>query len=156
MSRPTHIRQLDGFMRGALRDTFRPYPDQIRRSLNHLDGHSSWGYSLWRAPIDADLLEDIPESDDYIQCAGSAAALAIEVRIVDSTGAAHQYAVGTARPGTGDAPTEVIRWDEGRHRTNVYPSEVFTADEAAEVIYGYFLNNKVAESLTLRELHLGG
>lgn len=142
-------------MRGALRDTFRSYPEQIRRSLNNLDGHSSWGYSLWRAPIDADLLEDIPESDEYIQCAGSVEAMTIEVRTIDSAGAAHQYAVGKARPGPGDAPTEVIRWDEGRHSTALYPTEVFTADEAAEVVYGYFLNNKLAESLTLRELHLG-
>lgn len=155
MSHPTHIRELDGFVRGALRDTFRPYPDQIRRSLSNLDGHSSWGYSLWRAPLDADLLEDIPDSEEYIQCAGSAEAMAIEVRVVDSAGVAHQYAVGKALPEPGDLPTEIIRWDEGRHSTTIYPTEVFTADEAAEVFYGYFLNDRVAESFTLRELDLG-
>lgn len=112
MSRPTHIRELDGFVRGPLNDTFRPCPDQIRRSLNNLDGHSSWGYRLWRAPIDADSLEDMPESEEH------------------------------------------IRWDEGRHSTSVYPAEVFTADEATDVLYGYFLNDKVTDTFALRELDL--
>lgn len=155
MSQAKYIREFDGFVRGVLDDTLGSYIDQIRYALVDLDGHSSWGYSIWRAPLDADLLEDIPESDEYIQCAGSSDALTIEVRTLDSMGVAHQYAVGKADPKPGEAPTEIIRWDEGRHSTTVFPSEVFTADEAVEVFYGYFLNNQVAESYTLRELDLG-
>lgn len=151
----THVSQLNGYSRGPLIDTIRPYPNQIRFSLNRLNGSSSWAYSLWRAPAGADLLKDIPLSDEYIQCAGSADALTIEVRTVDDAGAAHQYTVGKPGDDPIGAPTEVIPWDDGRHRTAVHANEVFTADEAADVLYGYFLTNDVAEPHTLRELDLG-
>ena len=152
MSKPTHIRQFDGFSRGPLVDYIRPYPDQIRFALNTMNGTSAWGYSLWRAPEGADLLDDIPFSEEYLQCAGSAEAMTVEVRTLDADGTAHQYAVG--KPG-GDStaePTEVIRWDEGRHSTTVHPNEVFTADEAADVFYAYFLTDSVTEPYVLREL----
>lgn len=150
----THIVQSNGISRGPLIDTIRPYPDAIRYSLNRLNGSSSWAYSLWRAPEGADLLEDIPLSDTYIQCAGSADALTIEVRTVDDDGVAHQYTVGRAGDEPTGPPTEAIRWDDNRHSTAVHANEVFTADEAADVFYGYFLTDEVVEPYTLRELDL--
>lgn len=154
MTKPTHIREINNFSRGPLIDSVRPYPEQIRFSLNQLDGSSTWGWSLWRAPEGADLLEDIPLSDEFLQCAGTAKALTIEARYVDPDGHPHQYVVG--RPGgdlSGD-PSEVISWDDGRFSTTVYPHEVFTADEAAVVFYTYFLTDKVAQPYVLRELDL--
>lgn len=155
MTRRTHVVESNGYSRGPLNDSVRPYPDAIRFALNRLNGMSSWGYSLWRAPEGADLLDDIPLSDAYLQSAGSAEALTIEVRVIDAEGVAHQYTLG--KPGaeqTGE-PTEEIRWDEGRHSTAVYPNEVFTADEAADIFYAYFLTDEVPESVVLRELDLG-
>lgn len=154
MTRDTHVVQSNGFSRGPLVDVVRPYADQLRFSLNRMNGTSFWAYSLWRAPEDANLLEDIPMSDEYLQSAGSAEALTVELRVVGDDGVAHQYTVG--KPGeepTGE-PTEVIRWDEGRHSTKVHPSEVFTADEAAEVFQAYFLTDTVPASYTLRELDM--
>lgn len=155
MTRSTHVVESNGYSRGPLIDSVRPYPDAIRFALNRLNGMSSWGYSMWRAPEGADLLDDIPLSDEYLQSAGSADALTIEMRVIDDEGVAHQYAVG--KPGTEQTgePTEVIRWDEGRRSTSVHPDEVFTADEAADVFYAYFLTDEVPETLTLRELDLG-
>lgn len=154
MSRPTHIRQFDGFQRGPLIDSIRPYPDQIRYSLNTMNGDSSWGYSLWRAPEGADLLDDIPLSEEYIQCAGSAEAMTVEVRVLGSDGAARQYTVGKPGDAPSEEPTEVIPWDGGRHHVTVHPHEVFTADEAADVVYAYFLTDRVPEPYLLRELDL--
>lgn len=158
MTRRTHIEQMNGSSRGPLVDSIRPYPDQLRFSLNRMNGSSFWAYSLWRAPADADLLDDIPLSEKYIQCAGSAEALTIEVRVVDEDGVARQYTVGKPVDEPTEAPTgpptEVIRWDEGRYSTKVHPNEVFTADEAAEVFYGYFLKDSVPETYSLRELDL--
>ena len=154
MNQPTHIRQVNGTTRGALVDYVRPYPEQIRFSLGQLNGSSFWAWSLWRAPEGADLLDSIPFSDEYMQCAGTADALALEVRRVEDDGTAHQYAIG--KPGgdrTGE-PTEVIHYDDGRHSTTVYPHEVFTADEAAVVFYTYFLTNEVSQPYELRDLHL--
>lgn len=154
MNTPTHIDQINGESRGPFVDYVRPYPEQLRASLNGMNASSFWAYSLWRAPEGADLLQSIPFSDEYMQCAGTAEALTIEVRYVGPDGTPHQYTVG--RPGgdlTGE-PTEVIHWDEGRYSTTVYPHEVFTADEAAVVFYTYFLTDKVAQPYVLRELDM--
>lgn len=154
MTRHTHVVESNGYSRGPLIDSVRPYPDAIRFALNRLNGTSFWAYSLWRAPEDADLLEDIPLSDEYMQSAGTAEALTVEVRVVDENGTAHQYTVGKPGGTPVGAPTEVIRWDEGRHSTTVHPNEVFTADEAADLFYAYFQTDEVPESYTLRELDL--
>ncbi len=154
MSKPTHITQINGQSRGPFVDYARPYPEQLRVSLNRMNASTFWAYSLWRAPEGADLLDSIPFNDEYIQCAGTAEAMAIEVRYVDPDGTAHQYAVG--KPGgdhTGD-PTEEIHWDEGRHSVFVHPNEVFTADEAAVIFYTYFLTDKVSQPYGLRELDM--
>lgn len=154
VTRRTHIEQMNGSSRGPLVDSIRPYPDQIRFSLNRMNGSSFWAYSLWRAPEDANLLADIPLSDEYIQCAGSAEALTIEVRVIDAEGTGHQYVVGEPGGEASGAPTEVIRWGDGRYSTKVHPHEVFTADEAAEVFSAYFLTDKVSEPYALREIDL--
>ena len=149
----THITQENGYSRMALIDNFRPYPDQIRFTLNLMDGSKFWSWSLWRAPEGADLLESLPLSQEYMQCAGSAEALAIEVRYLDPDGVPHQYAVGRPGDRSGE-PSEVIPFDEGRHHVTVYPSEVFTADEASVIFYTYFLTDKVPQPYVLRDLHL--
>ncbi|MFI5427519.1 DUF6357 family protein [Aeromicrobium sp. UC242_57] len=154
MTSSTHIVQSNGMSRGPLIDSIRPYPEAIRFSLNRMNGTSFWAYSLWRAPDDADLLADIPLSDEYVQCAGTAAAMTVEVRTVDPDGTAHQFTVG--KPGADHAAgrTEMIRWDGDRSSTTVHLHEVFTADEAADVFYSYFLTNEVSAPYVLRELDL--
>lgn len=154
MSRSTHIVESNAHSRGPLIDSVRPYPDALRFALNRLNGSNFWAYSLWRAPADADLLDDIPVSDEYLQSAGTAQALTIEVRFLDDHGVAHQYTVGKAGAELTGEPTETIRWDEGRRSVKVYPHEVFTADEAAEVFYAYFLTDEVSGPYVLRELGL--
>lgn len=155
MAGPTHIRQLDGFVRGPLLNSVRPYEEQIRFSLNRLDGDSSWAYSLWRAPEGADLLDHIPFSDRYLQGAGSAEAMTLEVHLVDETGNPRHFVVGQSVPSfaaPAGEPSEVIRWDGRRRSTLVYSHEVFTADEAADVFYAYFLTDEVPDRYRLRSL----
>lgn len=150
----THITQANGYSRMALIDSVRPYPEQILFSLNRMDGSTMWAWSLWRAPEGVDLLEDLPFNDEYIQCAGTAEALTIEVRRLDPDGTAHQYTIGKPGGDLAGEPTEVIHWDEGRHSTTVYPHEVFTAEEAAVIFYTYFLTDQVSQPYTLRELDM--
>lgn len=153
-TRPTHVVQTNGSGRGPLIDTIRPYPEAIRFSLNRMNGTSSWAYGLWRAPAGTDLLEELPFTEEYLQCAGSAEALTIEVRILDPDGTAHQYTVGKPDGDSTAEPKEVIRWDSDRSGTTVHPHEVFTADEAADIFYAYFLTDRVAPPYVLRELDL--
>jgi hypothetical protein len=153
-SRPTHVTQSNGQSRGPFVDSVRPYPYQLRSTLRRMNGTSFWAYAMWRAPDGADLLADVPLSDEYLQCAGRADAMTVELRTLDPDGTAHQYVVG--RPGGDDTgePTEVVRWDDGRHGTTVHPHEVFPADEAADAFYAYFLTDEVAGPYVLRELDL--
>lgn len=161
MTSPTHIAERNGSSRMPLVDDIRPYPEQIKFTLNRMNGSSFWAWSLWRAPEGADLLESLPASDEYIQCAGTADALTVEVRKVDSAGTAHQYVVGRpagdadAQPPADAQPSVVIRWDDGRHSTTVHPSEVFTADEAAEIFSAYQQHGDVPAQYALRALDLG-
>lgn len=155
MSHHTHVTQSNGFSRGPLIDSIRPYEDQLRFSLGRMNGTSFWAYSLWRAPEGADLLDDIPLSESYLQCAGSAEALTIEVRALDEEGVPHQWVVGKPGEVPGGSPTEVVRWDDGRYSTTVHPSEVFTAAEAGDVVVAYFLTDAVPLQCTLRPLDLG-
>lgn len=152
--RRTHIEQSNGDSRGPLVDSIRPYPEAIRFALNRLNGSSTWAYSLWRAPEGADLLKDIPLSDEYLQAAGSAAAMTVEIRTVDADGLAHQYVAGKPGAVPDSTPTEMITWDDGRQRSHVHGHEVFTADEAAQVFYAYFLTNETPDSVTLREIDI--
>ncbi len=155
MTARTHVSEMNGYSREALNDFFRPYPDQLRYGLNQMDGTSFWAFSLWRAPEGANLLDKLPLSENYIQCAGSAEALTVELRVVDASGVAHQYVIGKpGDPQAGD-PSEVIPWDDGRRSTRVYPNEVFTADEAADIFYAYFLTDTIPTTYHHRELHLG-
>ena len=152
MTTPTHIVQLNGFARSPLVDVARPYEDQIRFSVRRMDGAKLWAYSLWRAPDGADLLAEIPFSEEYIQCAGDAEGVTVEVRVVDEAGTAHQYTVGKPTGGDDAEPTETIRWDEGRHSRKVHPHEVFTLDEAADLFVAYYRDNHVPSHHTLREI----
>ncbi|MDT0180854.1 hypothetical protein Q9S36_11685 [Microbacterium sp. ARD31] len=152
MTTPTHIVQLNGFARSPLVDVARPYEDQIRFSVRRMDGAKLWAYSLWRAPDGADLLAEIPFSEEYIQCAGDAEGVTVEVRVVDEAGTAHQYTVGKPTGGDDAEPTETIRWDEGRHSTKVHPHEVFTLDEAADLFVAYYRDDHVPSDHTLREI----
>ena len=156
MSRHTHVVESNGYSRGPLINTVRPYPDALRFALQRMNGSSWWAYSLWRAPEGSDLLDDIPASQEYLQSAGSAEALTIEVRVLDGAGVAQQFVVGKPGGEANGAPREVIKWNQGRHSTSVYPHEVFTAEEAAEVFYAYFLTDRVPEQYSLRELGLNG
>ena len=152
MTTPTHIVQLNGFARSPLVDVARPYEDQIRFSVRRMDGAKLWAYSLWRAPDGADLLAEIPFSEEYIQCAGDAEGVTVEVRVVDEAGTAHQYTVGKPTGGDESEPTETIRWDVGRHSTKVHPHEVFTLDEAADLFVAYYRDDRVPADHTLREI----
>ena len=152
MTTPTHIVQLNGFGRSPLVDVARPHEDQIRFSVRRMDGAKLWAYSLWRAPEGANLLAEIPFSEEYIQCAGDADGVTVEVRVVDEVGTAHQYTVGKPTGRDGSEPTATIRWDEGRRSTRVHSHEVFTLDEAADLFVSYYRDDCVPGEYTLREL----
>lgn len=151
---PTHVQQVNDSVRNALLDNMRPYPGQIRFVLGQMNGTSFWKYRLWRAPKGSNVMKDKPFSEEYIQCTGSAEAMTIEVRTLDpdDDSVAYQFVIGKPDDYVGK-PSATITWDDGQRTSEkLYLSEIFTADEAATVLYTYFETNGVTKFYNLREL----
>ncbi|MEV7608030.1 hypothetical protein AB0N61_00955 [Microbacterium sp. NPDC089320] len=141
----------DGRM-GWLTDEFRPIPDQIRRTLDWLDARTDYTYSIWRGAdptaIDGYLK---PANDSFIQAAGSADAMTVEVGFPGSDGEHHLYTVG--RPEVVDGTTTLIPMSDDR-AVRVFTNEIFTADEAAAIFHMFYLSEVVSAPYVLRELDL--
>ncbi|QDZ16526.1 hypothetical protein [Humibacter ginsenosidimutans] len=117
-----------------------------------LDGKDRAAYSLSRLSDEVEWTDAKPGVDydvEYLQSAGTADRMTIEIRRLEADEKLHQYAIG--RPEAADeALTEIVRYDA--FELHVAPSEVFDADAAAEVYYHYFQTNTVPEGMHLREL----
>ncbi|HXR45602.1 MAG TPA: hypothetical protein VN759_12375 [Pseudolysinimonas sp.] len=119
----------------------RPVPIQLRHLVGLLDGDERWSFGLWKVPEGMRFLaldlDRYPE--EFLQAAGSADAMVIELRRREADGDLHQYAVGRGEDEPGES---VVTWasnDPARpHRLTVPSAEVFGADEAAEVYWHYY------------------
>jgi len=147
----THVETTNGRNRMFLDDGVRPFRDGIHRMLSLLDGDGRWSYSLARGPLGKDIDEIGPEwPKSFLQAGGTATRMALEVRYVEDDGKERQYAVGL--PGgdyTGEpSETVIIAGNE----FSVYPNEVFTAEQATDVFFGYFQTDRVPDEYPLRRL----
>ncbi len=133
-------------------DGYRPIPDHLHMMLSYLDGESRFTYSIWRG-ADPSSTVGYREyaTDSFIQAAGSAESMTVEVRLPDADGNGHLYTVGRAEPA--DGTTTLIPISESR-AVRVFSNEIFTADEAALIFYTYYLTDAVSQPYVLRELDL--
>ncbi len=130
----------------------RPIPDHIRMMLGHLDGEESLTYTIWRAPNPESILvrrSDVGET--FIQAAGSASGMTVEVRQFGDDGETHLYTVGKPQP-AGDAT--VLLPMSAERAVRVFENEIFTADEAAEIFTAFHGSDRVPDGFSLRELDL--
>lgn len=152
MTEPTHVVTTNGSTRMFLFDDVRPYRDQIGRVLGLLDGDKRWAYSLWRAPkgLNIDEIDRDQYPQAYLQSAGTAQAMTIEVRYIEADGIARQYVVGRAPGDYAIEPSVRIPYNNGSRHLDLYPNEVFTSEEATEIYYQYFLTDRVPDQYLLR------
>lgn len=137
---------------GWIDDRRRSIPDHLKMMLNHLDGEEMFTYVIWRAPNpEKHFVRRRDIGDTFIQAAGSASALTVEVKQLGEDGKAHLYTVGKPQP-AGDSTVLVPISRERAVR--VFDNELFTADEAAEIFDFFHGADKVPDSFTLRELDL--
>lgn len=132
----------------------RPYRDQIGRVLGLMDGTKRWAYSLWRAPEGVDFWDVDKNPDLFLQAAGSASAMTVEVKYRCDDGEYRLFTVGKPGGGYSGEPSVAIPVSGGKHSTMVYPCEVFTAEEATDVFYAYFQTDRVPDQYPLREVDL--
>lgn len=116
-----------------------------------MDGTEFYAYSVWHYPdhikfdkVDADAVEE------FLQCAGSAEAMTIERRRSLPEGGYGLFVLGHG-PAEGTELVE-IPWDQ--HVVQVYPSEVFTGEQACTVFEQYFHSATVPDGLHERRLEL--
>lgn len=137
-------------------DRYRPLPAQLHRNLAILDGEGYFAFLMYWVTDEAGWPDgrgcrDSDYDEEYIQSAGAADAMCVEVRRVEDDGQLHHYVVG--RPGDDAADTDVeIKFGENTLRMR--QSEVFGADEAAPIYLEYFQSRSIPGEYELRELDL--
>ena len=139
-------------MQGWVTDGYRPIPDHLRLMLGHLNADGKYTYIIWPGSDPSSTIGfRVPARDSFMQAAGSADAMTVEVRLPGPDGESHLYTVG--RPEPADASTTLIPISDDR-AVRVFSNEIFTADEAAVIFYTYYLTESVSQPYVLRELDL--
>ncbi len=147
----THGQQFTSGQMGWITENRRPVADHLRLMLGRLDGMTEFTYSIWRGADPSSIVGfQKPLTDSFIQAAGSADQMTVEVRLPAPDGETHLYTVGRPEPADG---TTLIPISQTR-AVRVFSNEVFTADEAAVIFYTYYLTDAVAQPYVLRELDL--
>jgi hypothetical protein len=125
--------------------------DDFTRRLGRLDGTNLYSLLLWKLPPGKSLYDTSPDEDanDYIQVAGSADRMTVEVRRLSRDKVEH-FVVGRAPNGHNPGKKETIHWDD--IETVVAPNEVFSANEAAELFVSYYRTGWVPSRYVLRPI----
>jgi hypothetical protein len=151
----TWIYELAGAVTNLV-DAPRSYEDNLRRLVTLLREDQST-LSLSKLPDDQSIYDVTPANapTTFLQAAGSANAMTIEVRKVDDDGEERLYTVGRGGARHGQ-PDVRIPFNGGANEALVYPDEVFDADEAGDIFVGYFTTGQVPSRYALREYDLAG
>lgn len=125
---------------------------QFENMISALDGNEFNSYSICVLSDSFDIGGRNPWSEitEFIQSAGSAARMCIEVRrLVD--GEYQLFSAGRQVENGAPTPTEIL-WGDG-HKIELWSNEVFAAPEAIE-IYRYYWENEceLPDDLVLRRL----
>ena len=127
--------------------------DDFSEMLQNLDGSKRYSLLLWKLPKGKSFYDVSAKRDanEYMQCAGSADRMTVEVRRIRA-GRVEHYVVGHAPNGAKQGQTETIHWDSVD--TVVASNEVFAATEAAKLFETYYRTNWVPSNYVLRPLDL--
>ncbi len=137
---------------GWIDEAFRTAAEHLRLMLGSVDGEEKFTYIIWRGDDPTSIVGFANEtSDSFMQAAGSADEMTVEVRLPGPDGESHLYTVGRSEPADGTTTLIPISADRA---VRVFSNEVFTADEAALIFYTYYLTDTVAQPYVLRELDL--
>jgi hypothetical protein len=126
--------------------------DILARSLRLLDAERRYSLVVWRLPEGTNWnnVDPATQSDEYLQCAGSASRLVIELRRREGDKHA-QYVVGSEpTPGQGMEPTEVVKW--GKYTLKVHRSEVYDAEKALPLFLAYVHSGQLPKDTTRRPI----
>ena len=117
--------------------------------LERMDGEGLQSLVLWHYPADEEF--EHPEYlSNYIQCAGTARRLTVELRRTQPDGTYTHWVLGRFVP-TG-TESETIQWAE--FSTRVHPEEVWTAADVAPLFDYYATHRTLPDTIHRRALDL--
>ncbi|EGD40661.1 hypothetical protein NBCG_05085 [Nocardioidaceae bacterium Broad-1] len=148
----THGLTMNGRVHGEIKDPVLAPREIIEQRLRLLDGVLRYSLSIWRLPNDVpfDRIDLGAWPQEYIQAAGSAERMTLEVRRMDGA-EPEQFVVGRQGASKADhGAGAAVRW--GDFEAQVNWSEVFTAAEAADVFVSYYETDRVPDGIHLRPI----
>ncbi|MGL6234054.1 MAG: hypothetical protein ACRC20_01785 [Segniliparus sp.] len=126
---------------------------QIRINLDALGsiddefGTQDLAFSIYRVPVGTEY-DEFPHTEEWIQAAGTAQSLTVEVKKRDEDGVCRLYTIGRLNAAAEPSESETIT--VGRNTTKVRPAEVLTAQDAVDLFQHYHAHNTVPEEWHLR------
>jgi len=126
-------------------------PDQqIARGLRGVDAGSDASCVLWAIPAGQEFLDvDYSQIGTYLQCAGTANSLTIEMRIEQGE-TVHHYVLGRRGDPRALGKAELVDSELGG--VMVFPNEVFNVEEAIRIFQYYYAHDTAPEDCELRPL----
>lgn len=136
---------------GILNDEFAE--SAIRRAPTLMDGSGRFAISLSRLLEGKRLWDDLPASwaDLFLQAAGNAATMMIEVRKSDPDGSENLYKLARPLP-EAELPSGTVDISWNGRVDKVPADEVFDASEAGDIFWHYYQFDEVPEKYELRFL----
>lgn len=135
---------------GWIDETRQPVIERVKTMLQSLDGSTRFTYSIWRGDDPHSIVATHRQYNDaFIQAAGSALAMTVEIRISGQDENMHLYVVGRASQ---DSQTSVTIPISAEHEVQVFEHEAFTAEEATSIFGEFYANETVSSENRLREL----
>jgi hypothetical protein len=150
---PTHAFSINGSTWMELQDSFGPPSQEIHDLLHRLDGTDRYSMILWGLPPGKDLDQVLPDKEarEYIQSAGSADRMTVEIRrIVD--GVPEQLVVGRSIDSAQTEPSIDVPWNG--YTNTVRANEVFHAGEAAKLFQSYYESGQLPPGYSVRKIDL--
>jgi hypothetical protein len=151
---PTHALAVNGRTWMEIQSIEKGEENDLTKLMSRVDGSKIYSLILWKLPDGKSIDQTSPKRDatEYMQCAGSADRMTVEVRRLKGKKFEH-FVVGRA-PNNGGNPEkrETIHWESVE--TVVAPNEVFSSAEAAELFRSYYRTGWVPSSYVLRPLSI--
>lgn len=138
-----HVLQVNGSSRRIFELPVEP--DQtLHARFGRMDGVRLFAFTMW--PMDGDLTTALGESG-YIQCAGRADRLTVELRENVAGGTSHHVVLG--EPGRASGRREVeIAWADST--THVFCHERYDAARAADLFMEYYETGTIGSAAVRR------
>lgn len=129
--------------------------EQLSGSFGRMDGERLFAFILWAIPGDASFDDGgkaVLESPTYIQCAGRADALTVEMREIGEAGRIRHYVLGRSAEVQGNCDI-TITWQ--RASTSIYHNEKWSAESAVGLFISYWKTGTVPPDVSRRQIDVG-